>query len=85
VVYDPACGIASALIQLADTGSFDSYIGHDINERALAVAQVRAALHNVPLKLTQGDTLRIDPDPELRSDVVIAEPPSACDWTMTSV
>lgn len=75
VVYDPACGIASALIQLADSGSFDSYIGHDINERALAVAQVRAALHNVPLNLTQGDTLRIDPDPELRSDVVIAEPP----------
>ncbi|WP_216695300.1 N-6 DNA methylase [Dietzia psychralcaliphila] len=75
VVYDPACGIASALIELAGTGSFDSYIGHDINEHVLAVAEVRAALHGVPLHLAKGDTLRTDPDPELRADVIVAEPP----------
>ena len=41
VVYDPACGIASALIELADTSQFDDYIGHDINDRALAIAPAR--------------------------------------------
>ncbi|MFI8592322.1 N-6 DNA methylase [Dietzia maris] len=76
VVYDPACGIASALIELADTKNrFDDYIGHDINDRALAIAEVRAALHRVPLHLAKGDILRADPDPGLRADVVIAEPP----------
>ncbi|MGN7157765.1 N-6 DNA methylase [Dietzia cercidiphylli] len=77
VVYDPACGIASALIELADTSQFDDYIGHDINDRALAIAEVRAALHRVPLQLAEADILRTDPDPGLRADVVIAEPPFA--------
>lgn len=77
VVYDPACGFASALIELADTSQFDDYIGHDINDRALAIAEVRAALHRVPLQLAEADILRTDPDPELRADVVIAEPPFA--------
>ncbi|OAK53006.1 N-6 DNA methylase [Rhodococcoides kyotonense] len=77
VVYDPACGIASALIALRDTSNFDSYIGHDINDQALAIAEARAALHRVPLHLAEGDILRTDPDPGLRADVVIAEPPFA--------
>lgn len=75
VVYDPACGIASALIELADTSKFDTYIGHDIDDRVLAIAKLRAALHRTPLHLVQGDVLRTDPDPELRANVVIAEPP----------
>lgn len=75
VVYDPACGIASALIDLADTGAFSDYIGHDISDRVLAIAEVRAALHRVPLQLTEADILRTDPDLGLRADVVIAEPP----------
>lgn len=75
VVYDPACGIASALIELADISKFDDYIGHEINDRVLAIAEVRASLHRVPLRLAQGDILRTDPDPRLRADVVIAEPP----------
>lgn len=74
VVYDPACGIASALVELAKAGGFDSYIGHDINDVALAVAEVRAALHQVPLRLARGDVIHADPDPDLRADVIIAEP-----------
>lgn len=77
VVYDPACGIASALIALGDTSKFDNYIGHDINDQALAIAEARAALHGVPLHLAEGDILRTDPDPGLHADVVIAEPPFA--------
>ncbi|MET3860471.1 hypothetical protein ABIE38_001393 [Dietzia sp. 2505] len=75
VVYDPACGIATALLKLAKTGGFDSYIGHEMNEYALAVAEVRAALHGVPLHLEEADVVRADPDPYLRADVIIAEPP----------
>lgn len=74
-VYDPACGIASALLEVADSGAFDSYIGHDINGYALAVAEIRAALRNTPLHTVPGDVLLTDPDPDLRADVIIAEPP----------
>lgn len=75
VAYDPACGIATALLELAESGGFDSYIGHEMNPYALAVAEVRAALHGVSLRLEEGDIVRTDPDPDLRADVVIAEPP----------
>ncbi|GAC84450.1 hypothetical protein GP2_022_00660 [Gordonia paraffinivorans NBRC 108238] len=75
VAYDPACGIATALVELAETGAFDCYIGHDINMQALAIAEVRSTLHGVPLYLENCDVLRSDPDPDLRADVVVAEPP----------
>jgi hypothetical protein len=76
VLYDPACGIAAALLAAVEDGARPlRIVGHDVNGRALRIARQRALLHEVHVDLVQTDVLREDIDPELRADVVIAEPP----------
>ena len=76
VLYDPACGIAAALLAAVEDGARPARIvGHDVNGEALRIARQRALLHEVHIDLVQTDVLREDVDPELRADVVIAEPP----------
>jgi SAM-dependent methyltransferase len=79
-VYDPACGIANVLIELADRGSTASLIGHDINISALRMAEQRALLHRAAIDILAGDVLASDPAPGLRADVVVAEPPFGMAW-----
>ena len=75
-LYDPACGIAAALLQAVTLGAApDRIVGHDFNERALRIAGQRAELHDVHLELAHTDVLAKDADPELRADVIILEPP----------
>lgn len=75
-LYDPACGIGVALLQALDMGSRpDLVVGHEINPAAAEIARGRAALRGVDLKLRVADVLDGDPDPDLRADVIIAEPP----------
>lgn len=75
-LYDPACGIGVALLQAHDMGaSPDRIVGHEINEKAAEIALGRAALRGVDLELRIADVLRSDPDPDLRADMIIAEPP----------
>jgi predicted DNA-binding transcriptional regulator AlpA len=76
VLYDPACGIAAALIESVRLGARPSrLVGHDINQRALQIAAQRAALHDVHIELTLTDVLSEDADPGLRADVILLEPP----------
>lgn len=76
VIYDPACGHAIALIETAKAGAGRSnLIGSDISLDALRIARQRAYLHNVSVDLIPGDVLSMDPVPDLKADVVIAEPP----------
>jgi hypothetical protein len=76
VLYDPACGIAAALLAAVEDGARPlRIVGHDVNGRALRIARQRALLHEVDIELVQTDVLREDIDPKLRADVVIAEPP----------
>lgn len=76
VLYDPACGIAAALLEAVKRGARPSrVIGHDINARVLEVAAKRAELHGVEVELVQTDVLTEDVDPGLRADVVLLEPP----------
>jgi type I restriction-modification system DNA methylase subunit len=76
VLYDAACGIAAALLAAVEGGARPlRIVGHDINGQALRIARQRALLHEVHIDLVQTDVLREDIDPELRADVVIAEPP----------
>lgn len=75
-LYDPACGIGVALLQARDMGaSPDRIVGHEINETAAEIALGRAALRGVDIEVRIADVLRNDPDPDLRADMVIAEPP----------
>ncbi|MBS1675280.1 MAG: N-6 DNA methylase [Actinobacteria bacterium] len=75
-LYDPACGIGVALLQARGLGATpDRIVGHEINAAAAEIALGRAALRGVDLEVRVGDVLRDDPDPGLRANVIIAEPP----------
>lgn len=76
VLYDPACGIASAILEAVDRGAKPSRIvGHDINRASLLCAEQRATLRNVKVELTHTDVLSEDVDQGLRADVVLLDPP----------
>lgn len=76
VLYDPACGIAVALLAAVEDGARPvRIVGHDVNRQALRIARQRALLHEVDIELVETNVLREDIDPALRADVVIAEPP----------
>jgi hypothetical protein len=76
VLYDPACGVGVALLAAVGDGSRASrVVGHDISSQALRMARQRALLHDVDIELTKTNVLHEDIDPELRADVIIAEPP----------
>lgn len=79
-VYDPACGIANVLIQISEGGTVRQLVGSDINRDALRVGAQRALLHGVSVHLVAGDVLMSDPLPDLRADVVVAEPPFGMAW-----
>jgi hypothetical protein len=83
-VYDPACGIANVLIRVAQQGRADRLVGSDIDRDALRVATQRAYLHGARIDLVEGDTLAEDLHPNLRADVVVAEPPFGMPWDPSS-
>jgi len=75
-LYDPACGIGVALLQSLRLGATpDRVVGHEINPMAAEITLGRAALRGVDLEVRIADVLRHDPDPDLRADTIIAEPP----------
>jgi hypothetical protein len=75
-LYDPACGVGVALLQSVDMGARpDRIVGDEINIAAAGIARGRAVLRGLDLELHNADVLHIDPDPNLRADVIIAEPP----------
>jgi len=82
LVYDPACGIGEALIQTwtKSAGKVQT-VGHEINEQALRIARMRSSLHGIDTEYVLQDVLDSDPCPDLRADIVIAEPPFGLDWS----
>ena len=87
-LYDPACGIGSALVATAERLELARIDGHDIDIPAVAQARQRAFLRDLPAEFDCVDILETDPLSELRvervhqiaranlrADVVIAEPP----------
>lgn len=76
VLYDPACGIAGALLEAVKLGARPArVVGHDVNPRALRIASRRAELQEVELEIVLTDVLTEDIDPTLRADVILLEPP----------
>ncbi|GAB3795014.1 N-6 DNA methylase [Humibacter antri] len=75
-LYDPASGIGVALLQAVTMGARpDRMVGNEINAAATEIARGRAELRGVDLELRAGDVLANDPDPDLRANIIIAEPP----------
>lgn len=82
LVYDPACGIAEALIRTGTKSAGGArLVGHDINVRAIRIARMRSFLHELNAEFEYVDVLLEDPAPDLRADTVVAEPPFGMDWS----
>ena len=78
VIYDPACGIGEALLTIWKQSAHQDnlhLIGHEVDEAYVLTCRQRFFLHDVQADIVQADVLISDPDPTLRADVVIAEPP----------
>ena len=75
-IYDPACGVGGALVAAERIGlSARRLVGHDVSHAAVLQAKQRAYLHDISADISQADVLTSDPSPNLKVDVVIAEPP----------
>lgn len=75
-LYDPACGIGVALLQSVALGARpDRLVGHESMPGVAENARRRAVLHGIAIEICIADVLRNDPDPGLRAELIIAEPP----------
>lgn len=75
-IYDPACGVAAALISIGRRATAPvRLIGHEINREMAELGAQRAELYGLRLELQLADTLAASPDPELQADLILAEPP----------
>lgn len=74
-IYDPVCGIGEALIALCDEGENLDVTANDVNGTAASITALRLFLNGVVATVSASDVLRSDPHPDVRADVVIAEPP----------
>lgn len=83
-IYDPACGIGEALSDVIRShqalgewrmGPITRVVGHDISPAATTIARQRAFLRGEEWELITADVLAHDPDPDLKADVIVCEPP----------
>ena len=83
-IYDPACGIGEALSEVVRTHRSQAewnmepitrVVGHDISPAATMIARQRAFLRGEAWDLVTADVLAHDPDPELKANIVVCEPP----------
>ena len=81
VVYDPACGIGDVLAQLSDSMQppanpvFDGWSPTTSTSIPSSWPISVASSRNAPLELNTVDVLAKDPAPELKADLIVAEPP----------
>lgn len=75
-IYDPACGVAEALIKTLDGGFEATHIqGDEIHPLSSTIARQRLYLRGYDATITTVDVLATDAHPDASADVIIAEPP----------
>lgn len=82
-VFDPTCGSGSLLLHLKDYTEVADYYGQELNPTTFNLARMNMILHGVPFdhfKIKQGDTLTEDMHPDLKAEVVVANPPFSAEW-----
>lgn len=81
--YDPTCGSGSLLLRLKDYTEVVDYFGQELNPTTYNLARMNMILHGVHFdhfKIRQGDTLMDDLNPDLKAEVIVANPPFSADW-----
>lgn len=84
-VYDPASGIADALIQVARKRKATKLIGSEIDSRAVTIACLRTLLSGTNISYALGDVLESDPVPGLAADTIVAELPFGLSVDMSAM
>ena len=74
-VFDPTCGTSTTLLGVGSRINAATTIGNDVNQNAVMLSILRAYLEEIPAAFTTADILTEDPQPELRADTIISEPP----------
>lgn len=82
-VYDPTCGSGSLLLRLSDFTNVTHYYGQELNPTTYNLARMNMILHGVNFnnfKILRGNTLTEDMHADLKSEVIVANPPFSLDW-----
>lgn len=79
VVFDPACGVGGSLVRAGEIARRDGVspelFGQELNPSSAAIARLNLAAHGFSGQIRTGDSLVENRFPDLRADLVIANPP----------
>lgn len=81
-VYDPTCGIGQTILAAHRYLPHAEFIGHEIDPDVLTMARRRWLIADVHVDSRAVDVLAEDPDPTLRADLVLADPPLGMSWRL---
>lgn len=81
-IHDPAVGLGSTILNAfgEDLSTRTRVSGYDISPDAVDHARGLARVHGIGVDYRVADVLSHDPDPSLRADVVVLEPPFGQRW-----
>ena len=82
-VYDPTCGSGSLLLRIGDYTEVANYFGQELNPTTYNLGRMNMILHGVQFsrfQILQGDTLKEDMHPDLKAEVIVANPPFSAEW-----
>ncbi|AMK79457.1 N-6 DNA methylase [Corynebacterium glutamicum] len=74
-IFDPTCGTSGVLLGLGSRIDNATIIGNDVNKDSITISILRAYLEGLDASFTASDVLVHDPQPQLRADTIISEPP----------
>lgn len=86
-VYDPTCGSGSLLLRVSEYTEVSDYYGQELNSTTYNLARMNMILHGVHFAhfdIRRGDTLRDDMHPDLKAEVIVANPPFSAKWKSDS-
>jgi type I restriction enzyme M protein len=81
--YDPTCGSGSLLLRLREFTDVSSYYGQELNPTTHNLARMNMILHGVHFdhfNIKRGDTLTEDMFPDLKAEIILANPPFSVNW-----
>lgn len=81
--FDATCGSGSLLLRLAEFTDVSMYYGQELNPTTYNLARMNMILHGVhfdQFKIAQGNTLKEDMHPDLKAEVIVANPPFSAQW-----
>ena len=83
-VYDPACGSALSLIDVANYADVSRFYGQEINKDTYNLARMNMIVHNIPFNkfdIKGGDSLESPQHTDMKFDAIVSNPPFSTYWS----